>query len=113
MDWKDTLGSLLAAGDLPEGDAGDVAEETTSEPQKAGKGFALHVLKERKGRAGKTATIIDGFEGSDEDLRELAATLKHRLGVGGSARGGEILIQGDMVEKVKALLRTLGYKVKG
>ncbi len=72
----------------------------------------LHVQMERKGHGGKTATMVLGFVGSDEDLQQLAKTLKIRCGVGGSARGGEILIQGDNVQKVKEILTSLGYNVK-
>lgn len=110
MDWKDALGSLLQNGDLPEGEdaPASVPEDAPAGVQKA----PLHVLKEKKGRAGKVATIIEGFECPDAELQDTARRLKQRLGVGGSARGGEILIQGDLVEKVRTLLRELGYKVK-
>jgi len=72
----------------------------------------LHVQMERKGHGGKTATMVLGFVGSDDALQDLAKTLKTRCGVGGSARGGEILIQGDKVAKVKEILVSLGYTVK-
>jgi len=72
----------------------------------------LHVHMDRKGHGGKTATMVLGFVGSDDDLQALAKTLKTRCGVGGSARGGEILIQGDKVAKVKEILVSLGYTVK-
>lgn len=108
-DWKDALGSLLQSGALPEGeDKGCVPSPETRECQKT----PLHVVMERKGRHGKTATIVEGFECDDEDLQTTARILKQRLGTGGSARGGEILIQGDVAAKVKDILRDLGYKVK-
>lgn len=111
MDWKETLGNLLDSGELPPGEDNAVADKVTETPAKGGgKASRLHVLKERKGRAGKVATIIEGFEGDEDELKELARLLKQRLGVGGSARGGEILIQGDLVEKVISLLKELGYK---
>lgn len=72
----------------------------------------LHVQMERKGHGGKTVTMVLGFVGSDDDLQQLAKTLKTRCGVGGSARGGEILIQGDKVQQVKEILASLGYNVK-
>ena len=65
-----------------------------------------------KGRKGKTATIVEGFTCPEDELLEVAARLKTRFGTGGSARGGEILIQGDVAAKVKALLTEMGYKVK-
>ncbi len=69
----------------------------------------LRVGIERKGRGGKTATVVKGFVGTEADLADLARTLKNRLGVGGSAKEGEIIIQGELKDKVTALLRTLGY----
>ena len=69
----------------------------------------LRVGIERKGRGGKTATVVKGFVGTEADLTDLARTLKNRLGVGGSAKEGEIIIQGELKDKVTALLRTLGY----
>lgn len=111
MDWKEALGNLLDSGELPPGEDNATADKGNDAPVKvAGKASRLHVLKERKGRAGKVATIIEGFDGGEDELKELARQLKQRLGVGGSARGGEILIQGDLVEKVISLLKELGYK---
>ena len=56
---------------------------------------------------------MEGFECADEALQEVARQLKRKLGVGGSARGREILIQGNMLSKVKDALVDMGYKVKG
>lgn len=72
----------------------------------------LRVELDRKGRNGKAATIITGFAGSDDDLKELARMLKTKLGVGGSTRDGEILVQGDFAAKVMQILQAEGYKVK-
>lgn len=69
----------------------------------------LRIRLETKHRAGKKATVIQGFEGSDTELEILAKQLKTKLGVGGSAKDGEIIIQGDYVQKVKTLLIMLGY----
>lgn len=113
MDWKDTLSALKDSGAIPsapeEETSGKEVAPNAKTPQKA----ALHVLVEKKGRGGKTATIIEGWEGDDESLHDLAKTLKQKLGTGGSARGGEILIQGDRRDDVKKLLNQLGYKTKG
>lgn len=72
----------------------------------------LYVSIDRKQRKGKEVTLVEGFVGSDDDLKELAKTLKSSCGVGGSAKNGEILIQGNFKLKVTDLLKKYGYKVK-
>lgn len=72
----------------------------------------LKVQIDRKKRAGKSVTLITGFEGAEEDLQALGKQLKTKCGVGGSAKDGEILIQGEYKEKVADFLRQWGYKVK-
>lgn len=111
MDWKDALASLSG---LPEGEESQASlnDEPTDEKSNKQKS-ALHVLIEKKGRGGKTATIIEGFEISDEEIDEIASTLRKKLGTGGSARGGEILIQGDRKTDTVRLLKEMGFKVKG
>ena len=109
-DWKDALGALLDSGNIP---VDNTPDPQPPAPKTGVQSSPLHILIDRKGRKGKTATIIEGCTGSDEALDELARTLKQRLGTGGSARGGEILIQGDRKNDVADVLRSLGYKIKG
>lgn len=107
MDWKEMLGQLRE--DLPQGDA----EETPCEETVIRKKDSLRVIVDRKCRKGKVATIIEGFTVSDDEVAAVAASLKKRLGTGGSSRGGEILIQGDVSAKVLELLKADGYKAVG
>lgn len=71
----------------------------------------LKVAIEKKGRGGKTATIISGFDIDDQQVNLIAAEIKKALATGGSARGGEILIQGDRKNDVLAFLKQKGFKI--
>lgn len=70
----------------------------------------LRIRLETKHRAGKKASIVSGFQGSNSELEILAKQLKTKLGVGGTVKDGEIIIQGDYVAKLKDLLIQLGFK---
>ncbi|MBT3648063.1 MAG: translation initiation factor [Flavobacteriales bacterium] len=72
----------------------------------------LTLHRETKGRAGKAVAIVRGFVGTDSDLSDLGKKLKSHCGTGGSAKDGEIIIQGDQREKVEAYLNSQGYKTK-
>jgi translation initiation factor 1 len=72
----------------------------------------LYVGIDKSGRAGKQVTLISGFTGKTADLEALTKLLKSKCGVGGSCKDGEILIQGDVREKVVTLLQKEGYKCK-
>lgn len=72
----------------------------------------LRVLRDSKQRGGKTVTLIRGFVGSDDDLEKLTKLLKTKCGTGGSAKDGEIIIQGDKREQVMEILLKEGYRAK-
>lgn len=72
----------------------------------------LIIRLDRKQRRGKQVTLIEGFTGSDADLKDLAKTLKTTCGAGGSAKDGEIIIQGDFRKKAERILAGMGYKCK-
>lgn len=72
----------------------------------------LRVQLDTKSRNGKAVTLITGFVGTADDLKDLGKTLKSKCGVGGAAKDGEIIVQGDHRDKVMTILLDLGYKAK-
>ena len=107
-DWKKRLGVVFSTNpdftyeeDVPE-------EVETLEPARQN----LIVSIDRKGRAGKQVTLVTGFVGSSDDLADLGRALKVKCGVGGSAKDGEITIQGDFRDRVVSILKDMGYKAK-
>ncbi len=107
QDWREALGALL-----PDTPAADVPQDAEPPRGQETETARLDVVVERKGRGGKTATIVAGFTVSEEAVAEIASQLKRRLGTGGSARGGEILIQGDRADAVVKALTDMGMKAR-
>ena len=108
-DWKSRLGVVFSTNpDFRYESEAEAEEPETLEPSKQ----KLLVGIDRRNRGGKQVTLVSGFVGRADDLKELGRTLKTRLGVGGSAKDGEITIQGDFREKVTELLQSLGYNAK-
>lgn len=110
-DWKEKLNSLAnSSSEMKEEIEKIRNEEKTQAPECNKQHFRIEL--DKAGRKGKQATLITGFEGEEDDLKELAAELKKLCGVGGSTRNGEILIQGDLRKKISDLLIQKGHKVK-
>ena len=107
-DWKKRLGVVFSTN--PDFNYEEESEEEpqTLEPSRQN----LIVSIDRKGRGGKQVTLVTGFVGTSDDLAALGRTLKVKCGVGGSAKDGEITIQGDFRDRVVALLKDMGYRAK-
>lgn len=104
-DWKDKLKFAYSTNpDYTPEEQEEPAE--TIEPSKQ----ILRVWLEKKNRGGKVVSIVSGFVGPDEDLKNLGKILKSRCGVGGSVKEGEIIVQGDFRDRILAILHELGYK---
>ncbi len=104
-DWKDRLGVVYSTSADFDYQTNEAEEPETLSPAAQ----VLRVRIEKKGRGGKTATLVSGFVGTSADLADLGRTLKSKCGVGGSVKDGEILVQGDFRERVISLLRAMGY----
>ncbi len=106
--WKDRLNVVYSTNPDFQYQQGENSEQETQPPQKQN----LIVAIERKNRGGKTVTLVKGFIGSDDDLAELGKKIKTKCGVGGSAKDGEIIVQGEFKTRIADLLKEWGYKVK-
>ena len=107
-DWKSRLGVVYSTNPDFQYQTEPPQEEDTLPPQKQ----RLIVGIDRRNRGGKQVTLVSGFVGKADDLKELGRALKTKLGVGGSAKDGEITIQGDFRDKVVSILQAMGYNAK-
>ncbi len=104
-DWKERLNVVYSTNPNFQYETEEMEEAETLPKEKQN----LQVTIEKKNRGGKVVTLINGFIGTEADLKELGKLLKSKCGVGGSAKDGEILIQGDLKAKVTDLLKKEGY----
>jgi translation initiation factor 1 len=107
-DWKNALGQMVFSTHNEDASSQQDffdEDEPSIEPGEQ----RLRIWLDKKSRKGKAVTLITGFDGSDEEIKELAGDLKKLCGVGGTVKNHEILIQGDHREKVKSHLIKKGY----
>jgi len=107
-DWKDRLGMVYSTNPDFQYENSNEKEQDTLPPQQQD----LRVMLDKKKRKGKSVTLVTGFVGSDNDLKDLGKLLKSKCGVGGTVKNGEILIQGDFCNRTIEILKNEGYKVK-
>lgn len=108
-DWKKRLGVVYSTNPdfgFIKSDDDETVETLPNNRQN------LRVTIDRKGRNGKTVTLVSGFVGTDDDLKSLGKLLKEKCGVGGSVKDGEILIQGEFNKRILEILKKEGYNAK-
>ncbi len=105
-DWKERLNIVYSTNPDYQYQTEQEEEEPDTPPAAQQK---LRVQLDRRNRGGKTVTLVTGFIGTDEDLKALGKLLKSKCGVGGSAKDGEIIVQGDFKQKVIDLLKQEGF----
>lgn len=104
-DWKERLNVVYSTNPNFNYETDDDEEQVTLAPAQQN----LLVQLDRKNRGGKVVTLITGFVGTDNDLKDLGKFLKTKCGVGGAAKDGEIIVQGDFKQKILELLKKEGY----
>lgn len=104
-DWKSRLGVMYSTNPDFQYETNEEPEAETLPKEKQ----PLRISLDKRNRGGKMVTLISGFTGTSDDLAALGKWLKVKCGVGGSAKEGEIIIQGDFRQKVLELLQKEGY----
>lgn len=105
-DWKERLGVVYSTSDDFDFSYDEGQSEETLPPNQQ----KLRIELDKKQRAGKKVTLVTGFVGTEDDLKDMGKLLKSKCGVGGSAKNGEILVQGDFRDRVREILQKEGYK---
>ncbi|MDE5710816.1 MAG: translation initiation factor [Bacteroides sp.] len=105
-DWKERLNIVYSTNPDYNYETNEEKEEETTLPPAQ---HRLRVHLDRKNRGGKVVTLVTGFVGTEDDLKDLGKLLKSKCGGGGSAKEGEIIVQGDFKQKVLELLKKEGY----
>jgi translation initiation factor 1 len=107
-DWKERLGVVFSTNPDFNYEHNQTEEQNTLPANRQN----LRVMLDKKQRKGKSVTLISGFIGTENDLKEMGKMLKTKCGVGGTVKDGEILIQGDFRVKMLEILKKEGYKAK-
>lgn len=107
-DWKSRLGTVYSTNPDFEYKTEPNQAVQTLPPSKQ----KLRVALDKRNRSGKQVTLVADFIGNDEELKELGKILKTKCGVGGSAKDGEIIIQGDFRDKIVGILIEMGYRAR-
>ena len=107
-DWKKREGVVYSTENNYAYSYGETGEAATLPPQQQ----RLTVSLDKGGRAGKQVTMVSGFVGGLKDLEALGKTLKAKCGVGGSVKEGNVLIQGDLRDKLVDILKGEGYHAR-
>ncbi len=107
-DWKSRLGMVYSTDPNYSYKEADLESQQSLPPEKQ----RLRVALDKRNRGGKQVTLVADFLGSDEELKELGKLLRQKCGVGGSAKDGEIIVQGDFRDKIVEILTAQGYKAR-
>lgn len=105
-DWKSRLGIMYSTNPDFKYETEEEQEEDTLPKEKQ----KLYISLDKRNRGGKTVTLVSGFHGTSSDLDALCKLLKIKCGVGGSAKDGAIIIQGDFRQKIAGILQKEGYR---